>query len=44
MTEKTSWTEPRRLRIRRAYMGIQATMYEISKGLTGANRPMFPMR
>jgi hypothetical protein len=44
MTEKTSWTEPRRLMIRRVCMGIQSMMDEISKGLAGTDRPMFPMR
>jgi hypothetical protein len=44
MTEKTSWTEPRRLLIRRVCMGMQSRMYGISQALTGANRPVFPTR
>ena len=40
MTEKTSWTEPRRLMIRRVFMGIQSRRYGVLTGVTGADRPV----
>jgi hypothetical protein len=44
MTEKTSWTEPRRLMIRRVFMGIQSRRYGVLTGVTGADRPVSPTR